>query len=326
MEKIRIGIVGSGGMAGARAESFGKTEGFQLTAVAARNPETGPALAAAHGLLLETSWQRLVDRDDVDAVVITTHNELHGAIALAALEAGKHVFTEYPVARFDEELDRVAAATRTSRSVLRTAHREAVSASQRMLRQQTTALGSLMLASFHRLTPGRGARPEVLFNLNLSGPPALFFVYHVHPLVDLFGPAAWADSGAVYAGLEEDGGYQQFANTVSVGFEGGGIGQWVWAGGIEVETAEESQRIVMSSGTLMRDGGPWRLSTREGEADLDTDGEEALTLEEQFLADIRDDGEGWRGDAQTAIDAARIGVAAELSVRENRRISLSDGG
>ena len=107
MDNIRIGVVGSGGMAGTRAGTFSRTAGFRLTAVAARNPETGPALAEALGLQMETDWRRLVARDDVDAVVITTHNELHGAIALAALEAGKHVFSEYPIARFDEELDRL---------------------------------------------------------------------------------------------------------------------------------------------------------------------------------------------------------------------------
>jgi biliverdin reductase len=325
MDNIGLGIVGSGGMAGSRATSFGQTEGFRLTAVAARNPETGPALAEAHGLQLETDWRRLVVRDDVDAVVITTHNELHGAITLAALEAGKHVFAEYPVAQFDEELDRLATVTRTSHLVLRAAHREAVSAVQQTLRRRAAELGPLMLASFHRLTPGRGARPEVLFNLNLSGPPALFFVYHVHPMVDLFGPADWVEAGATYVDLREDGGYQRFANTVTVGFQEGGIGQWTWAGGIEVGKAEDWQRIVMSAGTLMREGGPWRLSTRESEADLDTGGEETLTLEQQFLADIRGGGEGWRRDARTAIDAARIGVAAEQSVKECRRISLAGG-
>ena len=324
MDEIRIGVVGSGGMGRRRTEGFSATEGFRVVALAARNPETGPALAEAHGLDLETDWRSMVARTDLDAVVIATHNEIHGEIALAALDAGKHVFTEYPISRFASEADRLAEKARSSRCVLRTAHREPVSAAHQGLKGRIESMGPLMLSTFHRLTPGRGARPEVLFNLNLSGPPALFFVYHVYPMVDLFGPAAWVEGGAKYTGLRDDGGYDAFANTLTVGFSGGGIGQWIWAGGVEIEDAEESQRIVLEGGTLCRDAGGWRISTREATEDATFDAGAEQTLEQRFLQDIRDGDEAWRADTLTAVEAARIGIAAEQSVAENRRIMLAD--
>ena len=95
---------------------------------------------------------------------------------------------------------------RATGKVLRVAHPEVVSAEHRQLKEAAASLGGLLVALFTRLTPGRGARPEVLFNLRVSGPPTLFFVYHVYPLVDLFGPAAWVEGYAHYDGLNADGG------------------------------------------------------------------------------------------------------------------------
>ena len=324
MDELRLGIVGSGGMANRRAESFDAQEGCGIVAVAARNPETGPPLAERHGADLLTDWQALVDREDVDALVICTHNEIHGAIAISALEAGKHVFAEYPVVRFREEAGKLDILVGAGDAVLHVAHRENVSAGHGALKREVNNLGRLMAALFVRLTPGRGGRPEVLFNLDLSGPPALFFVYHVYPIVDLFGPAAWVEGGAEYVDLGEDRGYRRFVNTVTVGFEKGGLGQWNWAGGIEIADAEEHQRIVLTGGTLVREGGKWSRSTPAGVEELPPTPDEGQTLEARFVEYASGRGPDWRPAASRAIHAARIGIAAEISASEGRRVPLSE--
>lgn len=68
----------------------------------------------------------------------------------------------------------------------------------------------------------------MLFNLNVSGPPSLFFVYHVYPLIDLFGPAVWVEGFAEYTGLTADGRYDRFVNRAVVGFAGGGTAAAGW--------------------------------------------------------------------------------------------------
>ena len=256
-------------------------------------------------------------------MIICTHNDSHSQIAIPALEAEKHVFTEYPATRSLSDAARLEALIETSQRVLRVSHNENASASHRALKAQARSMGGLLTALFSRLTPGRGARPEVLFNLTTSGPPALFFVYHIYPLVDLFGPAAWVESGAEYVGLTDAGRYDRFVNAVTVGFERGGLGQWNWAGGIEIQSAEEFQRIVLTGGTLIKEGGKWRCSTASGAVELPVKSNQQ-THQAQFLKEITTGATGWRRDAKRAVDAARIGLAAEISAAENRRVILSE--
>lgn len=322
MAGLRVAIVGSGNMAGQRIESFQALEGVTISALAARNPETGRSMAEAHGLALVTDWRDLLNQADLDALVVTTHNKIHGEICLAALDAGVHIFTEYPITRSLEEAAILESRLAAETPVLAVAHDENGSADHAVLRRVVPDLGPMLLALFTRITPGRGARPEVLFNLNLTGPPALFFIYHVYALVDVFGPAAWVDCGARYTGLGDDGGYQRFSNALTVGFREGGIANWNWAGGVEIAGAEQAQQIVLEGGTLVRGNEGWTLSTRTGvevQARMDSPSE---SLEERFVRHCLGDGKEWKEETQTAINAARIGLAAEVAVTEGRRVTL----
>ena len=322
MNDIQIGIIGSGGMAARHAERFSQTEGFALNAIAARNNETGSALAGKHNVPCFPKWEDLIARQDIDAIVVCTNNDSHGQIILNALDARKHIFTEYPIARSIEDVNALDTRIESSDCVIRVSHSDPLSASHQALKAQAHTLGGLMVALFTRLTPGRGARPEVLFNLPVSGPPAVFFVYHIYALIDMFGPAAWVEGAAHYEGLTEEGRYDRFVNTVTVGFERGGIGQWNWAGGIAIEEAEETRRIILTGGTLIQEGA-WRCSTPDGDVPMPEIAPISDSLQTQFLKDIQGD-DSWRSVAQTAINAVRVGLAAERSANENRRTVLSE--
>lgn len=320
MAEVRIGIIGSGGMAARRAAQFAQCDPCVLQAVAARSPDTGAALAERHHVRLHQNWRELVERDDVDAVAICTYNESHGRMAIGALEAGKHVFTEYPLARHLHEVERLAELVSGSDFILRVAH-SPVSAK---LQEAVSSLGPLLQASFTRLTPGRGARPEVLFNLELSGPPALFFIYHIYPLIYLFGPASWVSASDRYIDLQENGSYQRFTNSVSTGFLRGGLAQWTWCGGIAIRKAEEFQQIVLENGSLLRSADDWQLSTPDRVEVLSDEEGDSPSLESCFLADILDGDTTWREDFSRAVDAVRLSLAAEASMLRKRRIFLSE--
>ncbi len=110
---VRLGIVGAGGICRQRhIPGLRGIEGVELVAVCNRSEASSRAAADEFGFReIETDWRRLIERDDVDAVLIGTWPYLHRDIAIAALEAGKHVFCQARMAMdLAEARDMVAAA------------------------------------------------------------------------------------------------------------------------------------------------------------------------------------------------------------------------
>ncbi|HKU34012.1 MAG TPA: Gfo/Idh/MocA family oxidoreductase [Paenarthrobacter sp.] len=82
----------------------------ELTALAGRNPSGVEAAAAKLGWeSVETDWRILVERDDIDLIDICSPGNTHAEIAIAALEAGKHVLCEKPLANTVAEAERMTA-------------------------------------------------------------------------------------------------------------------------------------------------------------------------------------------------------------------------
>src|SRR5262245_50064182 len=109
---MKVGIVGCGLVGQKRARALRDSS---LVACADVVPERAEALArgvpGAPQALVD--WRALVERPDVDVVVVATPHDLLAEVARAAILAGKHVLVEKPAARRPAELDPViAAATR----------------------------------------------------------------------------------------------------------------------------------------------------------------------------------------------------------------------
>jgi predicted dehydrogenase len=82
-----------------------------LTVLAGRNQAAVTEAAAKLGWSsTETDWRRVLERDDVDLVDVCTPGDTHAEIAIAALEAGKHVLCEKPLANTVAEAEAMAAA------------------------------------------------------------------------------------------------------------------------------------------------------------------------------------------------------------------------
>jgi predicted dehydrogenase len=99
MQKLRIGIVGSGRMGRIRSLSAKAHPRCELVEVVDTIAEHARMLAAETGCLAGTDWQKLIEREDVDAIVVATPHKYLAPITTAALQAGKYVFCEKPGAR-----------------------------------------------------------------------------------------------------------------------------------------------------------------------------------------------------------------------------------
>jgi predicted dehydrogenase len=112
---IRVAVVGLGTVGRRHLEAFAADPRAEVVAVC----DVDEALLADLDAPAKTTDAiEAVTRDDVDAVAIASYDDAHFAQALAALEAGKHVFCEKPLCRTLDEARSLAAAQRRAGTVL----------------------------------------------------------------------------------------------------------------------------------------------------------------------------------------------------------------
>lgn len=110
--RIRIAVLGAGGFArSAHLPNLRSlSDRFALQAVVTRTGHSATAVAKQFGAVYaSTDYEAVLADPDVDAVIIATRHHLHGKLALAALQAGKHVLVEKPLALNTAELDSIDA-------------------------------------------------------------------------------------------------------------------------------------------------------------------------------------------------------------------------
>ncbi|MFQ3549717.1 MAG: Gfo/Idh/MocA family oxidoreductase [Armatimonadota bacterium] len=101
METINVGIIGTGGIArGQHMPAIKKVEGVKILAVSDVNEDSAKSAAEEFDVNhVFTDYKKMLDMDELDAVHICTPNFLHMPPAVEALNAGKHVIVEKPIAR-----------------------------------------------------------------------------------------------------------------------------------------------------------------------------------------------------------------------------------
>lgn len=99
-DPIRIGVIGTGQIGKHHLKTYDEqVPGVQVVAVADLNEAEARRVADAHAIPdVYTDFRQLLQRDDIVAVDVCLHNNLHAPIAVAAMQAGKHVYCEKPLA------------------------------------------------------------------------------------------------------------------------------------------------------------------------------------------------------------------------------------
>ena len=112
-----IGIIGAGMIANIHAEAANRI-GSNIVAVHDPQNNRAEEFGEKHKCEVEDSVESLVSRDDIDGVVIAVPNDRHSELAIAALNAGKHVLLEKPMAMSLQQCDEILSARDASGNVL----------------------------------------------------------------------------------------------------------------------------------------------------------------------------------------------------------------
>jgi predicted dehydrogenase len=120
MAKLRVGIIGTGGIANAHAGGYkGNLDKCELAVVCDVREDAARAFAERHGFAeVVTDYHALLASDKVDCVSVCTPNFLHAPVSIEALQNGKHVLCEKPMATSVADAEKMKAAAEASGKVL----------------------------------------------------------------------------------------------------------------------------------------------------------------------------------------------------------------
>jgi len=119
---MKVGLIGVANIARRHFVGWRDSPHTELVALADINPEILKVRGAEQGISrLHTDPLELIDDPEIDIVDVCTPNRLHTPLVIAALEAGKHVLCEKPLAATPEEIEQMIAARDKSGKMLMTA-------------------------------------------------------------------------------------------------------------------------------------------------------------------------------------------------------------
>jgi predicted dehydrogenase len=125
MQKIRVGIIGCGSITSSyHAPFYDQNPNVEIVAFYDRNPERAEKLAATYGGKPVSSYQDITESTEIDAISDCSSNETHHIISTSALQNGKHVLCEKPLAIGVSEAKMMLEAQEASGKILMVNHNQ----------------------------------------------------------------------------------------------------------------------------------------------------------------------------------------------------------
>lgn len=322
-KKLRVGLIGCGvNMTRAHVPRAVADGAVGLAAVADPDPAAARRLMAAWGgdVAYHADWAKLLERDDLDAVIISTPHEGHYRQVKAALQSGRHVLVEKPLTiqgRHARELLALAERRDLLLVVSYQRHHMAPFAYARELvqRGRLGRLGGVV----GYVTQGTAGRVDWRLDPARAG-GGMFADTGSH----LVAAALWVTGlapRAVTAHVDRNGGPVDVNTLVQVQFAGGALGSLSTFGA--AGRHDERLAISGSGGSLVIHLHEWRFRS------LLLDDEPARvpqrlrdeTPDAAFFRWIRNGGRGYE-PPRTAYQAVRLTEAAYRAAAERRPVRM----
>ncbi|ARK31222.1 Gfo/Idh/MocA family protein [Halalkalibacter krulwichiae] len=136
MSKIKVGVIGCGSIAKHRhLPEYANNNNVEIIAVCDIVKERVSEIAKEYQAIAYTDYEELLANPEVDAVSVCTPNYLHAPISIAALQAGKHVLCEKPMATSIKDAEQMIEAAKESNKKLMIAHNQRFVPSHQKARQ-----------------------------------------------------------------------------------------------------------------------------------------------------------------------------------------------
>ncbi|HYF51032.1 MAG TPA: Gfo/Idh/MocA family oxidoreductase [Planctomycetota bacterium] len=182
-KKLKVGIIGVGGIAGVHFPGWKNSPDAELVAASDMNGEVLKKVADAQSIPLRYEKpEDLIANKDIDIVDVCTPNMYHAPLSIAALEAGKHVICEKPLAPTPADIRKMIAARDKAKRLLMTAQHFRFQGSAKALKAEVDrgVLGNIYHArSWMLRRSGAPTRPGFIMKKHAGGGPCIDIGVHI---------------------------------------------------------------------------------------------------------------------------------------------------
>ncbi len=319
---IRVGIVGTGFAAKLRAETIQADGRSHLVAVAGRTPEKTAAFCQGFGAEAAVSWRKLVERDDLDLVIVCTVNRDHGAIVLAALENDKHVVVEYPLSLDVSEAERAIELATQKQKLLHIEHIELLGGLHQAIKESLPLIGKVFYARYITVTPQHPAPQRWTYQHSLFGFPLVGAISRLHRFTDLFGEVASVNCQAQFWDSQPDF-YKACLCNAQLRFANGLVAEAVYGKGETFWQSENIFTIYGEAGTLVFTPESGQLIQGENRRNLKVGTRRGLFAKDtDMVLEYLSNGTPLYVNTASSLYALRVADAARLSSEIRQTIAL----
>jgi len=251
---VRVGIIGTGYAAQRRAEVFQGDRRSRLMTFWGNSKANTEKFAAQFGITPQDTWQAVVNSPEVDLVLIATINQLHGAIAAAALKAGKHVVLEYPLALdygTGQKLQRLA---QEQGKLLHVEHIELLGGVHQAIRANVSKIGEVFYGRYSTIMGQNPAPQRWTYHHQQFGFPLVAALSRISRFTDLFGQVQKVNAQCRFWPQANPDYFRACLATAYLRFDGGLMAEVIYGKGEVFSQSERTFTLHGDRGTLIFEG------------------------------------------------------------------------
>jgi len=247
---VKVGIVGTGFTAKLRAEMLQSDPRSRLVTVAGYRPESTTAFSEKFQIEQSVSWRKLIEREDLDLIIVGTVNRDHGTITRAALENGKHVVVEYPLSLDVSEGEEILALAQQNNKLLHVEHIELLGGLHQAIQEYLPVIGKVFYARYVTINPQHPVPQKWTYQHSLFGFPFVGALSRLHRFTDLFGDVINVSGSSQFWPTEPDF-YQSCLCNAQLRFAKGILAEAVYGKGENFWQPENTFTLYGEKGTLI---------------------------------------------------------------------------
>lgn len=258
---IGVGIIGTGFAARKRVEALqqdGRARGVAVAGSPGRVESFGERYR-----LKQLEHSELCACDELDLVIVCTTNADHGRWVQLALEQGRHVVVEYPLALDVSLARRLVQLARQRHQLLHVEHIELIGGLHQAAKRYLPTVGTPYHVSYRTIAPQQPVAQKWSYRLDRVGFPLMAALSRIQRLSDLFGPVEYVTcQGSI---KQQENYFSRCLYSAQLRFVQGTLGELTYGKGERLWERSRRLEIRGDQGYLEFDGDRGRLVSESGE-------------------------------------------------------------